>query len=61
MKTYKQLSKELDLIMQELQSGEVAIDASIDKYKQASVLIKKMEEQLAKAKVEIKKIEDSTK
>lgn len=61
MKTYKKLTEELDLIMHELQSGDITIDESIVKYKQATALISKMEDQLIKAKVEIKKIEDSAK
>ncbi len=56
-KTYTQMSKELDAIIEWFESDKVNLEEAIDKYEEATRLLKLMEEYLNKAENKIKKIE----
>lgn len=53
---YKQMSENLDVVISQLQSGDVSLDDAVEKYKEASQLIKKMQTYLEKTENKIKKI-----
>lgn len=55
-KTYAQLSAELVAIIDWFESGQVELDEAIDKYEQASKLIKQLEAYLKTAENKIEKI-----
>lgn len=57
-KTFEIAIKELEKIIQELESGEVGLDTSINKYTEAMKLIEFCEEKLKNANETINKIID---
>ncbi len=59
MSTYQELSHQLEVTMNKLQSGELSLDETIDAYNEGIAIIKKMEKQLLLAENKIKKIKDS--
>lgn len=59
MSTYKEKSEQLDVLVEELQSGNLDIDESIKKYEEAIKLIKELEKYLQTAENSVTKLKDS--
>lgn len=55
-KTFSQLSTELDMIIDKLQSSELDIDEAIIEYEKACKYIDQLQTQLEKAEVKVKKL-----
>jgi exodeoxyribonuclease VII small subunit len=55
-KSYQQLSEELNKLIEWFESESVNLDEAVDKYEQAMVLLKQMEEHLKNAENKVKKI-----
>jgi len=61
-KKFEELMEELDVIVKELEQGEVDLDSSIEKYTEAMTIIKACNEKLNSAEEKVNKIlkEDGT-
>ena len=55
-KTYKQLSEELNGLIEWFESDSISLDEAVEKYEQAMDLLKQMEDQLKTAENKVKKI-----
>lgn len=55
-KSYAQLNKELDLVLNKFESEDLDIDSAIELYEQANKLIQQMQIHLDKAKNKINKL-----
>lgn len=58
---YETKYKELELILESLQSGELSLDEAVDQYKRSQKLIEELEQHLKTARNRITKIKDSLK
>lgn len=58
-KSYSESVKELESILEQIESGDLDVDALTDKIKRASELLKACKEKLYKTDEEIKKIMDT--
>lgn len=54
--TFEEAIKKLEIITRELESGEIDLDASIDKYKEATALMEFCNEKLKSAHEVVSKI-----
>lgn len=57
--SYKQLSEELETILNELQSGELDIDEAVKKYERGMQVLKALETYLKTAENKVQKIKAS--
>lgn len=55
-KTFEEKLKELETIVNELESGEIDLDSSIEKYTAAMKLVKECDEKLKKVEEQVNKI-----
>jgi exodeoxyribonuclease VII small subunit len=55
-KTFEEKLKELETIVNELESGEIDLDSSIEKYTNAMKLVKECDEKLKNAEEKVNKI-----
>lgn len=55
-KTFEEKLKELETIVNELESGEIDLDSSIEKYTAAMKLVKECDEKLKKVEDQVSKI-----
>ena len=55
-KTFEEKLKELESIVNELESGEIDLDSSIDKYTNAMKLVKECDDKLKKVEEQVNKI-----
>jgi len=55
-KTFEEKLKELETIVNELESGEIDLDSSIEKYTSAMKLVKECDEKLKSVEVEVTKL-----
>ena len=55
-KTFEEKLKELETIVNELESGEIDLDSSIEKYTEAMKLVKACDEKLKNAEENVNKI-----
>lgn len=55
-KTFEEKLKELESIVNELESGEIDLDSSIEKYTNAMKLVKECDEKLKNAEEQVSKI-----
>ena len=55
-KTFEEKLKELESIVNELESGEIDLDSSIEKYTTAMKLVKECDEKLKNVKEQVNKI-----
>lgn len=55
-KKFEEKIKELELIVNELENGEIALDDSINKYTKAMKLIKECDEELKNVEEQVNKI-----
>ena len=55
-KTFEEKIKELEAIVNELESGEIDLDSSIEKYTNAMKLVKECDEKLKNVEEQINKI-----
>lgn len=53
---YKQMSDKLDKVIDQLQNGNIELDETIQRYEEASKIIKKMQKYLNESENKIKKI-----
>ncbi|QQS65004.1 exodeoxyribonuclease VII small subunit [Candidatus Saccharibacteria bacterium] len=56
MKSFSELQAQLDQIIEWFESDQVDIDEAVDKFKQGQKLIAELNERIAKAELQIKKI-----
>lgn len=56
MKSFSELQAQLDQIIEWFESDKVDIDEAVDKFKQGQKLIAELNERIAKAELQIKKI-----
>ena len=55
-KTFEEKLKELENIVNELESGEIDLDSSIEKYTSAMKLVKECDDKLKKVEEQVNKI-----
>lgn len=55
-KTFEEKIKELEIIVNELESGEIDLDSSIEKYTAAMKLVKECDEKLKNVEGQVNKI-----
>ena len=55
-KTFEEKLKELEIIVNELESGEIDLDSSIEKYTSAMKLVKECDEKLKNVEEQVNKI-----
>ena len=55
-KTFEEKLKELETIVNELESGEIDLDSSIEKYTSAMKLVKECDEKLKNVEQQVNKI-----
>ena len=55
-KTFEEKIKELEIIVNELESGEIDLDSSIEKYTSAMKLVKECDEKLKNVEEQVNKI-----
>ena len=55
-KTFEEKIKELETIVNELESGEIDLDSSIEKYTNAMKLVKECDEKLKSVEEQVNKI-----
>ena len=55
-KSFEEKIKELENIVNELETGEIDLDSSIDKYTSAMKLVKECDEKLKKVEEQVNKI-----
>jgi exodeoxyribonuclease VII small subunit len=58
-KTYQQLSRELDEVMNRLQAEDIDVDEALALYKQGTALTKQLEDYLQQAENTLKKLPKS--
>jgi exodeoxyribonuclease VII small subunit len=58
-KTYQQLSRELDEVMNRLQTEDIDVDEALALYKQGTALTKQLEDYLQQAENTLKKLPKS--
>ncbi len=61
MKNYQKLTSELDIVLDELQSGTLSLDDAIARYEKGMQLVSDIQEQLKLAENKITKIQASFK
>lgn len=55
-KSYQELQSELDSIVSQLQSDEIDVDEAVDKYEQATKIIKELKQYLDTAENTLKQV-----
>jgi len=53
---YRKLNSELDLILSELQGGDLDIDEAVNKYQRGSEIVKELQDYLKSAENKVKKV-----
>ena len=54
--SYQKLNAELDVILDELQGGELDIDAAVKKYERGMAIVKELQKYLKEAENTVKKV-----